>query len=127
MTTVKMFVNGQAMSGGTLHHALAEARLLGPVRTAPLYRFFSVREEFPGLHPVTEGGASIVGEVYEVRYEILRAKLLPEEPEELELSVIALEDGSGSLSMRMRASALTAPGVTDITAHGGWHAYLASL
>ncbi|MFJ9631731.1 gamma-glutamylcyclotransferase [Streptomyces sp. NPDC091280] len=124
--TLKMFVNGQAMSGGSLHHALRDARLLGPVRTAPDYRFFSVRDEFPGLHPVAEGGAAIVGEVYEVGYEILRERLLPEEPEELELGVIALEDGSGSLSMRMRASALTAPGVVDITAHGGWHAYLAT-
>jgi hypothetical protein len=65
--------------------------------------------------------------VYEVSYEVLRERLLPEEPEELELGVIALADGSGSFSMRMRASALTAPGVVDITAHGGWHAYLASL
>ena len=125
--TLRMFVNGQAMSGGTLNHALSEACLLGPARTAPTYRFFSVRDEFPGLHPVAEDGASINGEVYEVSYEVLREKLLPEEPSELELGVIALEDGSGSLSMRMRESALTAPGVVDITAHGGWHAYLASL
>jgi gamma-glutamylcyclotransferase (GGCT)/AIG2-like uncharacterized protein YtfP len=115
------------MSGGSLNHALRDARLLGPARTAPAYRFFSVRDEFPGLHPVTEGGAAINGEVYEVSYEVLRERLLPEEPAELELGVIALEDGSGSLSMRMRESALTAPGVVDITAHGGWHAYLATL
>lgn len=126
MTTLRMFVNGQAMSGGTLNHALSEARLLGPARTAASYRFFSVRDEFPGLHPVTEGGAAINGEVYEVSYEVLREQLLPEEPAELELGVITLEDGSGSFSMRMRASALTAPDVVDITAHGGWHAYLAT-
>jgi len=125
--TLKMFVNGQAMSGGTLNHALHDARLLGPARTTPAYRFFSVRDEFPGLHPVTEGGAAINGEVYEVSYEVLRERLLPEEPEELELGVIALADGSGSFSMRMRVSALTDPGVVDITAHGGWHAYLATL
>ncbi|MBA2810207.1 MULTISPECIES: allophanate hydrolase-related protein [Streptomyces] len=126
MTTLKMFVNGQAMSGGSLNHALRDARLLGPARTAPAYRFYSVRDEFPGLHPVTEGGAAIRGEVYEVGYEVLREKLLPEEPAELELGVITLEDGSGSFSMRMRAQALTAPGVTDITKHGGWHAYLST-
>ncbi|MEY9836369.1 gamma-glutamylcyclotransferase [Streptacidiphilus sp. EB103A] len=127
MTLLKMFVNGQAMSGGSLNHALHGARPLGPARTAPAYRFFSVRDEFPGLHPVADGGAAIVGEVYEVSYEVLRDRLLPEEPSELELGVITLDDGSGSFSMRMRASALTAPGVVDITAHGGWHAYLAAL
>ncbi|WP_433376014.1 allophanate hydrolase-related protein [Streptosporangium sp. CA-115845] len=57
---------------------------------------------------------------------ILREHLLPNEPEELELSVIELADGSGSLSMRMRDGALTLPGVTDISTAGGWRAYLAS-
>lgn len=120
-----MFVNGQAMSGGSISHALSDARFLGPAHTAPDYRFFSVRDVFPGLHPVAAGGASIVGELYEVTYDVLRERLLPEEPPELELGVIQLSDGSGSLSMRMRAEALTAPGVVDISAFGGWHAYLA--
>ncbi|WP_326595358.1 allophanate hydrolase-related protein [Streptomyces sp. NBC_01803] len=126
MTPLRMFVNGQAMSGGSLNNALRDARFAGAARTAPDYRFFSVRDEFPGLHPVPEGGAAIAGEVYEVTYEVLRDLLLPREPPELELGVIRLEDGSGSFSMRMRATALDASGVVDITEHGGWHAYLAT-
>ncbi|MEU4312325.1 gamma-glutamylcyclotransferase [Nocardia sp. NPDC024068] len=124
MDRVTMFVNGQAMSGGTLNDALNDARFLGKVRTAPKYRFYSVRDEFPGLHPVAEGGFVVPGELYEVDYDVLREKLLPREPAELELGVIELEDGSGSLSMRMRAGALGAAGVTDISDRGGWLAYL---
>src|ERR1700761_8410946 len=98
-----MFVNGQAMRGGSLHDALARARFLGPAQTAPRYRVFSVRDEFPGLHPVAAGGVAVPGEVYELSYAMLRDQLLPREPAELELGVIELADGTGSISMRMRA------------------------
>ncbi|WP_327151939.1 allophanate hydrolase-related protein [Nocardia sp. NBC_01329] len=124
MALVTMFVNGQAMSGGTLNDALNDAKFLGRVRTAAKYRFYSVRDEFPGLHPVAAGGLVIPGELYEVEYDVLREQLLPREPAELELGVIELANGSGSLSMRMRADALGAPGVTDISDRGGWLAYL---
>ena len=127
MDTVRMFVNGQAMRGGSLHDALASARFLGPAQTAPCYRFFSVRGEFPGLHPVTDGGVAVPGEVYKLSYAMLREQLLPREPRELELGVIELSDGAGSLAMRMRAGALDGPGVSDISTAGGWHAYLATL
>ncbi|MEO3858256.1 gamma-glutamylcyclotransferase [Acrocarpospora sp. B8E8] len=123
---MRMFVNGQAMSGGSLNTALSGARLLGPAETAPRYRFYSVRDEFPGLHPVIGDGVAVPGELYEVTYEILREELLPREPPELELTVIELSDGSGCLSMRMRAESLTAPGVTDISAAGGWRAHMAA-
>lgn len=127
MDTVRMFVNGQAMRGGSLHDALDEARFLGPALTAPRYRFFSVRDEFPGLHSVGEAGFAVPGEIYEMPYAMLRDRLLPREPEELELGVIELSDGRGSLSMRMRGWALDADGVTDISEAGGWLAYLAAI
>jgi hypothetical protein len=118
--TVRMFVNGEAMSGGRLSRHLSVATFAGPCRTAARYRFFSVRDEFPGLHPVAEDGVSVPGELYEVSYAILRERLLPAEPPELELGIIELDDGSGSLSMRMRPEALSAPGVTDISDQDGW-------
>jgi gamma-glutamylcyclotransferase (GGCT)/AIG2-like uncharacterized protein YtfP len=124
---VRMFVNGEAMSGGRLHANLRAATFCGARSTAPRYRFFSVRDEFPGLHQVPDGGASIPGELYEVSYETLRESLLPAEPPELELGIIELADGSGTLSMIMRAAALTANGVADITDQGGWRRYLASI
>lgn len=125
--SVRMFVNGEAMSGGRLHVNLRAATFCGPFSTAARYRFFSVRDEFPGLFPVPAGGVSIPGELYEVRYEILREGLLPAEPPELELGIIELADGSGSLAMRMRTTALDASGVRDISDQGGWLSYLAGI
>ncbi|MFC5747727.1 gamma-glutamylcyclotransferase [Actinomadura rugatobispora] len=125
--TVLMFVNGQAMSGGELGDALAGARFLGPVRTAPDYRFFSFGDVFPGLVPAGRGaGRPVPGELYEVGYADLRERLLPREPAELELSVIRLEDGRGSLSMVCRDGVLGGEGVHEITAEGGWREHLAT-
>lgn len=128
MDSLKMFVNGQAMSGGTINFALQEARFLGPVATAPSFRFHSFWDEFPGLRfaESAEQGFSVPGELYEVTYEILRRSLLPNEPTELELTVIELADGTGSLSMCMRAGTAGLEGVHDISDQGGWHAYLAA-
>jgi gamma-glutamylcyclotransferase (GGCT)/AIG2-like uncharacterized protein YtfP len=118
--TIRMFLNGSAMSGGAMNHYLRGAPLLGRVRTAPKYRFHSVRDEFPGLFPVAEGGTSIEGELFELSEEVLRDSLLPVEPAELELGVIELEDGSAAFSMLLRPPY---PG-TDISGYGGWRAYL---
>ena len=126
MDTVNMFVNGQGMSGGSLNDAFAGAAFVGPVSTAARYRFYSVRDEFPGLAPVASGGAAVPGELYRVPYALLRDNLLPREPAELELGIIELADGSGSLSMRMRDGAEGGEGVVDITGQG-WLDYLERL
>ena len=124
-STVVMFVNGQAMTGGELHDALSSARFLGPVRTAPRYRFYSFGEEFPALHLVDSSGWSVPGEIYELTYADLRDALLPREPAELELSVIELEDGRGSLSMVLRGDPEDYPAAHEITCAGGWREHLA--
>lgn len=126
MEELRMFLNGTGMSGGSANHTMADARFIGPVRTAPKYRFYAVRDEFPGLYPASDGGVAILGELYGVTYEILRDRLLPVEPPELELGVIELEDGGGSLSMRLRVEALSGEDVVDISEHGGWRAYLSA-
>jgi hypothetical protein len=118
-----MFVNGQGMSGGEFNDSFAEAVFLGEVRTAPKYRFYSVRDVFPGLHPAKADGRSVPGELYELPYLMLAERLLPREPGELELTIVELEDGSGALSMRMRDAAVPAPDVIDISDAGGWRAY----
>jgi gamma-glutamylcyclotransferase (GGCT)/AIG2-like uncharacterized protein YtfP len=123
-TPLRMFVNGQAMSGGLISHNLADATFLGPAVTAPKYRFYSVRDEFPGLLPVKDGGSSVYGELYEVTYSILRDQLLPSEPLELELGVIELEDGSGTLCMQLREEWVGHADLTDITKIGRWREYL---
>lgn len=118
-----MFVSGEGMSGGPLNDAFSDAKFLGEVRTAPKYRFYAVRSAFPGLHPTRTDGRSVPGELYELPYLMLAERLLPREPPELELSIIELEDGSGTLSMRMRDAAVASPDAIDISDVGGWRAY----
>jgi gamma-glutamylcyclotransferase (GGCT)/AIG2-like uncharacterized protein YtfP len=120
-----MFLNGDGMRGGRAHYTIEGVPLVGERRTAPLYRFFSVRDEFPALYPVSEGGGRVLGELYDVPMGPLSA-LLATEPEELELSIIELDDGELSFAMVLR-EAEHARGIhTDITDHGGWHAYRAA-
>ena len=93
MTSVPLFVNGGGMRGGNVHHSIEGLPFLGEARTAPRYRFFSIRDEFPGLWPVAEGGVSVPGELYDVPLDVIRDRFIPAEPAELELSVIELDDG----------------------------------
>ena len=98
----ELFCNGGAMRGGALHHNVSSHTFLGAVRTAPNYRFYSVRDEFPALLLTESGGKSIEGELYDVPIENIRTDFLPEEPEELELTVIELEDGRSVLAVGLR-------------------------
>jgi hypothetical protein len=126
MSTVPLFVNGEGMSGGQVHHSIAGLPFLGSARTAPRYRFFSVRDEFPALWPVDHGGVGVEGELYAVPLEVIRDRFIPAEPPELELGVVELDDGSAALVVLLRENAHAAgEGLTDISEHGGWRAYRA--
>jgi hypothetical protein len=120
-----MFLNGEGMNGGAAHRHIAGTALVAATRTAPLYRFFSFRDEFPGILPVADGGASIQGELYDVPMDRLRA-LVVTEPPELELTIVELDGGRLSFGMVVRAGEQQGAGVLDITEHGGWRAYRAS-
>jgi hypothetical protein len=119
-----MFLNGTAMSGQEHHGAHAGSRFLGPARTAARYRFFAVRDEFPGLYPAPQGGRVIEGELYDIPEAVLRDHLLPSEPPELMLGRIELIDGEAVNAMLLVPSRL-APGdrVVDISELGGFRAY----
>ena len=119
-----MCLNGDGMRGGRAQYTIEGVPLIGERRTAPLYRFYSVRDEFPALYPAAEGGQPVLGELYDVPMGPLSA-LLATEPPELELSIIELEDGELSFAMVLR-EAEHASGHQDITSYGGWHAYRAA-
>jgi gamma-glutamylcyclotransferase (GGCT)/AIG2-like uncharacterized protein YtfP len=72
LDTIKMLVNGEAMTGGRSAPYLADGRFLGETNPAPRYRFFSMRDEYPALLPVDDVGFSIRGELYEITYGDLR-------------------------------------------------------
>jgi gamma-glutamylcyclotransferase (GGCT)/AIG2-like uncharacterized protein YtfP len=129
-----MFLNGGGMRGGSLHHLLAGAPLVAVTQTAPHYLLYSVGDRYPALQPCPEGaegsggsggsGAAVAGEVYDLPLGLLRDALLPAEPSELELGVIELADGSSALGMILRRPCPALDDLTDITAFGGWRAYL---
>ena len=121
-----MFLNGDGMRGGPAHRHIDGVPLIGERRTAPGYRFYSVRDEFPALYPVRAGGQPILGELYDVPMEQLRA-LLASEPPELELSVVEMERGEVSFGMVLREAEHDRGHHRDITSYGGWRAYRAAL
>ena len=118
-----MFLNGTAMAGGADHHLVGGAALVVATTTAPRYRFHAVDGRYPALEDVGTGGAAVAGEVYDLGYEQLREVLLPGEPAGLELGVIELADGSGSLAMVLRRPHPTPPPTEDISALASWRAY----
>jgi gamma-glutamylcyclotransferase (GGCT)/AIG2-like uncharacterized protein YtfP len=123
---VLLMTNGEGMRGGGVHHTIADQPFVGERSTAPKYRFFSVRDEFPGLLPVDDGsGVSIEGELYDVSLEVVRDRFIPDEPAELELGVIELADGTAVLSMVLRESERGRH--RDISEHGGWRKYRKTL
>lgn len=121
-----MFLNGTAMRGGAAHDMLQGSQLVAELSTAPRYRFFAVRGEFPGMSPARPGetGCRVTGELYDVPLDVLRDSLLPTEPPELELSVIELGSGEPSLAMVLREQFRAAADLEDISAIGSWRAYL---
>ncbi|MEV6769230.1 gamma-glutamylcyclotransferase [Nocardia sp. NPDC051030] len=118
-----IFLNGGAMRGGPLNHLLAGAPFAGEVKTSAQYRFYSVGDRFPGLHPVSDGGAHVAGELFDVPMDVLRTSLLPAEPPELELGVIELDDHRSVLSMVLRRPPVSYPQLVDITEFGSWTSY----
>ncbi|MHA6782197.1 allophanate hydrolase-related protein [Pseudonocardia saturnea] len=118
-----MFLNGTAMAGGADHHLVGDAPLVVATTTAPRYRFHAVDGRYPALEDVGAGGTAVRGEVYDLSYDQLREVLLPGEPDGLELGVIELADGSGSLAMVLRRQYLDLPELTDISALASWRAY----
>ena len=119
-----MFLTGDGMSGGALHHHIAGAPLVGERQTVPRYRFYSIRDEFPALCPASQGGAAIRGELYDVPMAQLW-ELLAGEPPELELAMVELA-GTGpelSFGMVLRRGEREHGRYRDITSYGGWRAY----
>jgi hypothetical protein len=125
-----MFLNGGGMRGGSLHHLLGGAPLVAEIRTAPLYRLYSVGDLYPALQLAAESpepgtaGSAIAGEVYDLPLDLLRDDLLPAEPPELELGVIKLSDGTAALGLILRRPCPVLNDLIDISRFGGWRSYL---
>jgi allophanate hydrolase len=126
---VKLAVVGAHLAGMPLHWQLTsrEARLVAATRTAPAYRLYAMAETTPpkpALIHVGDGGASILVEVYELDFEAF-GSFVAEVPAPLAIGTVTLEDGTSVKGFVAEPRALD--GATDITALGGWRAYIASL
>jgi AGZA family xanthine/uracil permease-like MFS transporter len=118
-----LFVNGTLMRGLALHGNLDGATFLGEVRTAAAYRLFSVGDRHPGMIRDDAAGASVLGELYELSSEILD-RVVAGEPPGLYVGDVELEDGR--IVPGVLCSAELSIGHRDITAFGGWRAYMDS-
>jgi gamma-glutamylcyclotransferase (GGCT)/AIG2-like uncharacterized protein YtfP len=123
--SVILFVNGTLMRGLALHGNLAGAEFLGEAWTAPAYRLHSIGDRHPGMYEVEEGGVAVAGELYRMPDEVWR-RVEAGEPPGLYRGPVRLVDGrvvDGILYPRDLAEGKH----PDISAHGGWRAYLAAV
>jgi allophanate hydrolase len=124
---IELFVVGAHLNGQPLNHQLTKrgARFLGTAETAGSYRLFALDTEpaKPGLVRQRSGGASIAGERWLLSPAAL-GRFLAEIPAPMALGEVELSDGSRPVGFLCEPLALD--GAEDITASGGWRAYLAS-
>lgn len=124
---VRLAVAGAHMSGLQLNDRLIErgARLLGPAKTASLYRLYALAEDLPVARPgvvrVDAAGASLEVEIWELGPAGLGA-ITAEVPGPLAIGHVMLRDGSQVTGFVCEGYAVA--DATDITVHGGWRAYL---
>lgn len=125
--TVKLAVVGAHLAGMPLHWQLTsrDARLVRSGRTAPLYRLYAMAGTTPpkpALVHVGDGGAAIEIEVYELGMEDF-GSFVAEVPPPLAIGTVTLDDGSAVKGFVAEPRARD--GAEDITALGGWRAYVA--
>ena len=128
MQTVKLAVVGAHLKDMPLHWQLTsrEATFVEATHTAPNYRLYAMANSVPPkpalVHAGEDGGAAIAVEVYELDVAAF-GSFVVDVPPPLAIGTVTLADGSSvkGFVAEPRATA----GAEDITALGGWRAYIA--
>ena len=125
---VHLAVVGAHLSGMPLNWQLSSrnARLVLTTRTAPVYRLYAMADQTPPKPALVHsgaGGGSIELEIYELDVSAF-GSFVTAVPAPLAIGTVSLEDGTTVHGFVAEPRAIT--GAVDITAHGGWRAYLAS-
>ncbi|MDO9234444.1 MAG: allophanate hydrolase [Aquabacterium sp.] len=121
---VQVAVCGAHLQGQPLNHQLTSrgARLMQCTTTAAAYRLYALPDgRRPGLIRVDEGGAAIEVEVWELPVSQF-GSFVNGIPAPLGIGRTTLADGSMVAGFICEPYGLT--GATDITAFGGWRAYI---
>lgn len=120
-------VFGAHLSGMALNGEVLElgGRFAGAVQTAPVYRMALLKGGVarPAVVRVASGGASLAGEVWSLPVENV-ARLLARIPAPLGFGRVMLEDGREVLGFLSEAAGTE--GCEDITAYGGFRAFMAA-
>lgn len=124
--TVRLAVVGAHLSGLPLNHQLTErrAQLVWTGRTAPAYRLYALpgtQPPKPGLLRVAEDGAAIAVEVWAMPVAAF-GSFVAAVPPPLSIGTVNLENGDAVKGFLCEPAALA--GAADITALGGWRAYV---
>jgi len=126
MQTVKLAVVGAHLEGMPLHWQLTsrEARFVGAFETAPNYRLYAMADSVPPKPALVHSadGAPIKLEVYELGVAEF-GSFVVEVPAPLAIGTVTLADGTSVKGFVAEPRALT--GAQDITALGGWRAFVA--
>ncbi|WP_294331460.1 allophanate hydrolase [uncultured Sphingomonas sp.] len=126
METVKLAVVGAHLEGMPLHWQLTsrEATFVEATTSAPTYKLYAMAESVPPKPALvhSEDGAAIALEVYELDMAAF-GSFVAEVPPPLAIGTVTLADGSMVKGFVAEPRAMT--GAEDITALGGWRAYIA--
>jgi allophanate hydrolase-like protein len=122
---VKLAVNGTLMRGLDLNPNLVDAGavFVREALTVAAYRLWSIDDRHPAMIRVAAGGAAVAVEVWELPPEGL-ADILLKEPPGLCIGKLELADGEEVLGVL--GEPVLCGGQREITAYGGWRAYLAA-
>jgi len=126
---VRLAVVGAHLSGLPLNHQLIErdARLVWSGTTAPSYRLYALPNATPpkpGLVRMNGHGAAIALEVWELPTAAF-GSFVAIVPPPLAIGTVTLATGETVKGFLCEPAALA--GATDITHHGGWRKFLATL
>ncbi|MGE4305922.1 MAG: allophanate hydrolase [Novosphingobium sp.] len=128
MQTVKLAVVGAHLKDMPLHWQLTsrDATFVGAFETAPNYRLYAMADSVPPKPALVHSadGAAIKVEVYELGVAEF-GSFVAEVPPPLAIGTVTLADGSSVKGFVSEPRATE--GAEDVTALGGWRAYIAQL
>jgi len=122
---VRLAVNGTLMRGLELNGNLvrAGATFVREDATDACYRIWSIDDRHPAMLRTPGEGAAVAVEIWDVPADGV-ADILLAEPPGLAIGKVVLRDGS--IVLGVLGEPFLCAGRREITAYGGWRAYIAS-